>query len=917
MNTVSIAQANNLFRNGKYDDALFLYDNLLKELPEMEWWIKINIEIIKEKIKQSKEFVVIQSKLMRKEHAADKLNHVECSINDFNLSDEECEEIIRAANILDVEFFKKNYPDWGNLGDIIHHYCKFGYKEGRTLSPFFDSRYYINKYNIHASINPLAHYIHIGYKLGYEPSRMFSFSEYAVIYGIKNMNPISHYVQIGYDAGYKLPKKDNQLKDEMLSFGDSLIHQISPALAALTYYDEKPLSAHDATYDPHCLNIHFVIPNFGIGGGGHMTIFRIVRLLEKLGHNLTIWIFSSDNSVIDIDERYRSILLYYQTIKAKIRNLKGEEFFKAEGDVVVATSWDTAYPVVSATNFKRRFYFIQDYEKEFYPLGSKAILAEFTYNFNLDCICASPWLQDLMEQKYKRWATHFFLAADRTIYYPVEGRPANNRIRIAIYSRLFTERRAVELIFMALEQLYKEGIDFQADLFGIDSVMFATSTFPCISHGVCSAEYLGELYRQCDIGIVFSLTNYSLVPQEMMACGLPVIEFDTDSTRHIFPEGVVMFAGPSVKDIKDKIRLLIEDVDLRLSIAKKGLEWVRRFSWEQAARIIEGAFIDRLTANGFSQKLGAQHNSCNKIHASIIIPTYNPGKIFNDVMSAVLSQDAPWNYEVFVIDSESTDGVVDNFFARNDSKLCNLVRIKKKEFGHGRTRNLGAEMSNGEYVVFLTHDSIPDNKDWLYNLVSTLERFPNAAGAFGKHRAHDWAGMFTRLEIEHHFKQFDMLPINVSKYTEKPAGESNLSWRQKLHYFSDNNSCLRRSVWEKIRFRDVKYGEDQLWAQDILDAGYEKVYAPTAIVRHSHDYKPEEVFERSIVDGDYFKYFFGYVLVEEDTIDEVIEQMCNNDRLLGYSHGLAKEEIKERMKCIEARLKGYMIGANRSVSIFS
>ena len=43
--------------------------------------------------------------------------------------------------------------------------------------------------------------------------------------------------------------------------------------------------------------------------------------------------------------------------------------------------------------------------------------------------------------------------------------------------------------------------------------------------------HLANLYRQCTCWIRLSGTNYSLVPNEMMACGLPVVDIDAEHTR--------------------------------------------------------------------------------------------------------------------------------------------------------------------------------------------------------------------------------------------------------------------------------------------------------------------------------------------------------------------------------------------------
>lgn len=47
--------------------------------------------------------------------------------------------------------------------------------------------------------------------------------------------------------------------------------------------------------------------------------------------------------------------------------------------------------------------------------------------------------------------------------------------------------------------------------------------FPCTIKGLLpSLKELANLYRNADFGLVFSTTNPSLVPYEMMSCGCPV-----------------------------------------------------------------------------------------------------------------------------------------------------------------------------------------------------------------------------------------------------------------------------------------------------------------------------------------------------------------------------------------------------------
>lgn len=245
------------------------------------------------------------------------------------------------------------------------------------------------------------------------------------------------------------------------------------------------------------------------------------------------------------------------------------------------------------------------------------------------------------------------------------------------------------------------------------------------------------------------------------------------------------------------------------------------------------------------------------MHASVIIPTKNPGSIFREVLRAVQRQQVPFEYEIIVIDSGSTDGTVE---VAASSKFVRLIQVDPTSFGHGRTRNAAAESARGAFLAFLTHDAIPANDEWLANLVGAVEAAPEIAGAFGRHIAHKNASIFTKRDLEVHFDGFLAHPLIVSRETNPARYEHDQGWRQFLHFYSDNNSCMRRTVWEQIPYPDVEFAEDQMWAKLIIDAGYAKAYAPAAVVEHSHDYKTVSQVRRAFDEASAFRRMFGYRL---------------------------------------------------------
>lgn len=243
--------------------------------------------------------------------------------------------------------------------------------------------------------------------------------------------------------------------------------------------------------------------------------------------------------------------------------------------------------------------------------------------------------------------------------------------------------------------------------------------------------------------------------------------------------------------------------------------------------------------------------------ASVIIPSKNPGPHFQKVLAAVLSQSTDFDYEVLVIDSGSTDGTLAYVNDHADRRL-RLHRIEPASFGHGRTRNLGVSLTSGQYAVLVTHDAMPVNEHWLANMVATADSDPQIAGVFGRHIAYPDADPFAAHELEVHFAGFDAWALVSLDDPERYARDQ--GYRQVLHFFSDNNALIRRSVWEVHPYPDVDFAEDQIWAQKIIEAGYKKAYARDGVVMHSHNYALFERLQRSFDEAYAFRRLFGYVL---------------------------------------------------------
>ncbi len=221
---------------------------------------------------------------------------------------------------------------------------------------------------------------------------------------------------------------------------------------------------------------------------------------------------------------------------------------------------------------------------------------------------------------------------------------------------------------------------------------------------------------------------------------------------------------------------------------------------------------------------------------SIIILVKNGGSYLEEVLRGVFTQNTGNDFEVLAIDSGSTDEsleILSGFPVR-------LEKIPPHAFNHGETRNLGASLSDGAYLVYLTQDAVPGNENWLEKLVEPPREDPLVAGAFSSHRPRRDCHLMERRQILQ-TTQTSGRERRVNRVVGNPEYKRN---PYPFVWFSNTSSCLRRQVWEEIPFKKVPFAEDQDWAKRVLDAGFKTVYVPDSIVIHSHNYRTVKNFRR-------------------------------------------------------------------------
>jgi O-antigen biosynthesis protein len=332
------------------------------------------------------------------------------------------------------------------------------------------------------------------------------------------------------------------------------------------------------------LRLAMVIPPFSRGSGGHNTLFQIFSRLERRGHACSVWLsdLHGHMSAVWPAVLRNDIREFFAPFDGPV--YKGFDSWQG-ADVVLATGWQTVHETLRLDGCRARAYVVNDHEPEFYAESTEQVLARDTYRHGLHCIAASPWLRDLLIEHYDASADAFTLGVDHDTYQP---RPlARRRDTIVYYARHTTPRRAVPIGLMALAELARRRPDVRIVLFGADKPLDAAFSYEHM--GVLSPEQLSWLYSEATAGLCLSLTNFSLMPKEMLACGLPCVELAGVSAESIFGAdgGPLELSSLEPQRIADALERLLEDRAHWERRSRAGVEFVQSHTWDRATDEVE------------------------------------------------------------------------------------------------------------------------------------------------------------------------------------------------------------------------------------------------------------------------------------------------------------------------------------------
>lgn len=221
----------------------------------------------------------------------------------------------------------------------------------------------------------------------------------------------------------------------------------------------------------------------------------------------------------------------------------------------------------------------------------------------------------------------------------------------------------------------------------------------------------------------------------------------------------------------------------------------------------------------------------NDSKTSILIPTLNAGEEWEKVLESVNNQRYEFANKI-IIDSGSTDDTVSLALKFG----FHIIKIQKKEFNHGATRQqLVNASANTDICIFLTQDAVLTSSYSISNLVKAFDD-PGVGMAYGRQLPH-----LNAEPLETHARLF-----NYPSTSEVLSIADHKRLGFKIFFSSNSFAAYRKSALDAVGGfpSDSIMGEDAIIAAKMLIAGFKKAYIAEATVHHSHSYTLNEEFKR-------------------------------------------------------------------------
>ena len=221
----------------------------------------------------------------------------------------------------------------------------------------------------------------------------------------------------------------------------------------------------------------------------------------------------------------------------------------------------------------------------------------------------------------------------------------------------------------------------------------------------------------------------------------------------------------------------------------------------------------------------------------VIIPVYKPDDKFIELIDRLEHQSIAIN-QIIIMNTEQKyyDRLVYGNPAIKNYHNIQVKHISKREFNHGRTRNLGVKHSDASYFIMMTQDAVPADEYLVEKLLSKLQD-SRVAVAYARQLASPESGL-----VEQYTRSFNYPEQSMVK-TRQDLPALGI----KTFFCSNVCAAYNRQIFDGLGgfIKHTIFNEDMLYAAKAVEAGYGIAYVAEAKVFHSHNYTNTEQFHRN------------------------------------------------------------------------
>jgi len=230
---------------------------------------------------------------------------------------------------------------------------------------------------------------------------------------------------------------------------------------------------------------------------------------------------------------------------------------------------------------------------------------------------------------------------------------------------------------------------------------------------------------------------------------------------------------------------------------------------------------------------------------SVAIPTFDAGPELREVLGRLRAQRGVAEIEIATVDSGSTDETV---------AICRefgatVATYGGERFNHGLARTQAVALTRGEYVVFMSQDSLPVGTDAVARMAAFLHLHPEVAAVSAREVPRSDADLFSCWQRWWFAEKI----LGYTGDTVVALGDRTLAdltpeERRRVAQLNNVLCCVRRSALDEVGLRPLPFAEDLDFGLRLLDRGYALGFMPTVAVVHSHDRPAGYHLKRAFVD---------------------------------------------------------------------